>query len=205
PRRNCHSPTAVFLSLVPAPSPVSDEDDLSADQPPPQTNAWLPHPDGYARRTPRLEAAARQAAPAADGRDSTEAARVNRGRLAQLPEGGPPASARRVPRRAARGAPWAQRAPGGDPPAGPWAVLPSRRHGEQAGRERGGPQPRQAAAARGFSRAPRRHQAAERRARDREARCGHPHLCPSGYRVRANPRAVRRRVTDHARGRLRGR
>src|SRR6266436_5326062 len=76
------------------PSPVSDEEDLSAEQPPPQTNAWLSRPDGHARRAPRLEAAARQAAPAPDGRDSAEAARVNRGRLAQLPEGGPPAPAR---------------------------------------------------------------------------------------------------------------
>jgi len=77
----------------PRPAPVSDEEDLSAEQPPPQTNAWLPRPDGYARRAPRLEAAARQAAPAPDGRDSAEAARVSRGRLAQLPEGGPPAPA----------------------------------------------------------------------------------------------------------------
>src|SRR5207249_2183509 len=56
--------------------PVSDEEDLSAEQPPPQTNAWLPCPDGYARGARRLEAASRQAAPAPDGHHSAEAAWV---------------------------------------------------------------------------------------------------------------------------------
>ena len=73
---------------------VSDEEDLSAEQPPSQANAWLPSPHGYARWAPRFEAASRQAPPAPDGLDSAEAARVKRGRLAQLPEGGPPAPAR---------------------------------------------------------------------------------------------------------------
>lgn len=53
---------------------VIDEEDVSAEQPPTEADAWIPSPHGDTRRPPGAEAAARQAPEASDGHDPAEAA-----------------------------------------------------------------------------------------------------------------------------------